>query len=47
MAGPREDSTRIGGGGAVRKQAVDVSPIRRINQAIYKRVYLQNSKIRW
>ena len=35
MAGPREDSTRIGGGGAVRKQAVDVSPIRRINQAIY------------
>lgn len=35
MAGPREDSTRIGGGGAVRKQAVDVSPLRRINQAIY------------
>ncbi|MCL4162779.1 UNVERIFIED_CONTAM: hypothetical protein GTU68_011251 [Idotea baltica] len=35
QAGPREDSTRIGGGGAVRKQAVDVSPLRRINQAIY------------
>lgn len=35
VAGPREDSTRIGGGGAVRKQAVDVSPIRRVNQAIY------------
>ena len=35
IAGPREDSTRIGGGGAVRKQAVDVSPIRRVNQAIY------------
>ncbi|MCL4117824.1 UNVERIFIED_CONTAM: hypothetical protein GTU68_004000 [Idotea baltica] len=35
IAGPREDSTRIGGGGAVRKQAVDVSPLRRINQAIY------------
>jgi small subunit ribosomal protein S5e len=35
MAGPREDSTRIGRGGAVKKQAVDVSPIRRINQAIY------------
>lgn len=34
-AGPREDSTRIGGGGAVRKQAVDVSPLRRINQAVY------------
>ena len=35
MAGPREDSTRIGGAGGVRKQAVDVSPLRRINQAIY------------
>ena len=34
-AGPREDSTRIGAGGVVRKQAVDVSPIRRVNQAIY------------
>ena len=35
VAGPREDSTRIGGGGAVKKQAVDVSPIRRVNLAIY------------
>ena len=34
-AGAREDSTRIGAGGVVRKQAVDVSPLRRINQAIY------------
>jgi small subunit ribosomal protein S5e len=34
-AGPREDSTRIGTGGVVRKQAVDVSPLRRVNQAIY------------
>ena len=34
-AGPREDSTRIGSGGVVRKQAVDVSPMRRVNQAIY------------
>ncbi|CAM6006004.1 unnamed protein product, partial [Sphagnum balticum] len=34
-SGPREDSTRIGAGGVVRKQAVDVSPIRRVNQAIY------------
>jgi len=34
-AGPREDSTRIGAGGVVRKQAVDVSPMRRVNQAIY------------
>ena len=33
--GPREDSTRVGGGGAVRRQACDVSPIRRVNQAIY------------
>ena len=35
LAGPREDSTRIGAGGVVRKQAVDVSPLRRVNQAIY------------
>merc|ERR1719210_2156164 len=33
--GPREDSTRIGTAGVVRRQAVDVSPIRRVNQAIY------------
>lgn len=35
LAGPREDSTRIGAGGVVRKQAVDVSPMRRVNLAIY------------
>lgn len=34
-AGPREDSTRVGSGGIVRRQAVDVSPFRRVNQAIY------------
>lgn len=33
--GPREDSTRIGSAGAVRRQAVDVSPLRRVNLAIY------------
>merc|ERR1712129_559997 len=33
--GPREDSTRIGSAGVVRRQAVDVSPFRRVNQAIY------------
>ena len=33
--GPREDSTRIGSSGVVRRQAVDVSPLRRVNQAIY------------
>ena len=33
--GPREDSTRVGSGGVVRRQAVDVSPIRRVNEAIY------------
>src|SRR4051812_17907683 len=32
--GPREDSTRIGSAGTVRRQAVDVSPMRRVNQAI-------------
>eukprot|EP00178_Gracilaria_changii_P010275 TRINITY_DN2993_c0_g3_i3.p1 TRINITY_DN2993_c0_g3~~TRINITY_DN2993_c0_g3_i3.p1 ORF type:complete len:197 (+),score=46.18 TRINITY_DN2993_c0_g3_i3:3-593(+) len=34
-SGPREDATRVGGQGTVRRQAVDVSPIRRVNQAIY------------
>ncbi|XP_075258171.1 uncharacterized protein LOC142350272 [Convolutriloba macropyga] len=34
-AGPREDSTRIGRAGTVRRQAVDVSPLRKVNQAIY------------
>lgn len=32
--GPREDSTRVGSQGTVRRQAVDVSPLRRVNQAI-------------
>lgn len=32
--GPREDSTRIGSSGTVRRQAVDVSPLRRVNQAV-------------
>ena len=35
QGGAREDSTRIGSGGVVRRQAVDVSPLRRVNQAIY------------
>jgi len=34
-SGPREDATRVGGQGTVRRQAVDVSPLRRVNQAIY------------
>ncbi|VDN29649.1 unnamed protein product, partial [Gongylonema pulchrum] len=29
-SGPREDSTRIGRAGTVRRQAVDVSPLRRL-----------------
>jgi len=33
--GPREDSTRIGKGGNVKRQAVDVSSFRRVNQSIY------------
>ena len=33
--GPREDSTRIGSQGAVRRQAVDVSPLRRVNMSVY------------
>merc|ERR1719389_397179 len=35
QGGAREDSTRIGSGGTVRRQAVDVSPLRRVNQAVY------------
>ncbi|KAK5971163.1 Small subunit ribosomal protein S5e, partial [Trichostrongylus colubriformis] len=31
-SGPREDSTRIGRAGTVRRQAVDVAPLRRVNQ---------------
>merc|ERR1712146_624987 len=34
-SGPREDSTRIGRAGTVRRQACDVSPMRRVNQAIW------------
>jgi len=33
--GARESSTRIGTGGVVRRQAVDVSPLKRANLAIY------------
>jgi len=31
----REDSCRVGSGGTVKRQAVDVSPLRRVNQALY------------
>merc|ERR1712109_163175 len=34
-SGPREYSIRIGRAGTVRRQAVDVSPLRRVNQAIW------------
>nr|ACJ83953.1 unknown [Medicago truncatula] len=34
-SGPREDATRIGSAGVVRRQAVDISLLRRVNQAIY------------
>merc|ERR1712100_591590 len=34
-SGPREDSTRVGGAGVVRRQAVDMSPFRRVNYALY------------
>uniref|UniRef100_A0A803KZV5 Small ribosomal subunit protein uS7 domain-containing protein n=1 Tax=Chenopodium quinoa TaxID=63459 RepID=A0A803KZV5_CHEQI len=33
--GPREDATRIGSPGVVRRQAVDISPLRRVNLEIY------------
>ncbi len=34
-AGPREDSARTGSGGVVKKTAVDVSPLRRVNMGLY------------
>merc|ERR1711998_56741 len=34
-SGPREDATSVGNAGVVRRMAVDVSPLRRVNQAIY------------
>ncbi|PPD93994.1 hypothetical protein GOBAR_DD08987 [Gossypium barbadense] len=34
-SGPREDATRIGSVGVVRRQAIDISPLRRVNQVIY------------
>merc|ERR1719265_1655552 len=34
-SGPREDSTRVGSAGVVRRQGVDVSPFRRVNEAIH------------
>eukprot|EP00764_Aduncisulcus_paluster_P013490 gnl/Carplike_NY0171/69_a91_7484.p1 GENE.gnl/Carplike_NY0171/69_a91_7484~~gnl/Carplike_NY0171/69_a91_7484.p1 ORF type:complete len:190 (+),score=68.71 gnl/Carplike_NY0171/69_a91_7484:39-608(+) len=33
-SGAREDSTRVGSSGSVRRQSVDVSPLRRVNQAL-------------
>jgi small subunit ribosomal protein S5e len=37
--GVREDSTRIQVGGVIKRQAVDVSPLRRVNSAIYMMVF--------
>eukprot|EP00899_Mesostigma_viride_P020767 jgi/Mesvir1/28692/Mv11184-RA.1 len=34
-SGPREDATRIGSAGVIRRQAVDISPLRRVNQAVW------------
>merc|ERR1711988_1094167 len=34
-SGSREDSCRISSAGVVRRQAIDVSPLRRVNQAIF------------
>jgi len=35
FCGAREDSTRIGVGGTVRRQACDVSPLRRVDQSLH------------
>lgn len=45
-SGPREDSTRIGRAGTVRRQAVDVSPLRRVNQVTRPLFFSQLSKKR-
>jgi len=37
--GAREDSTRIQVGGVIKRQAVDVAPLRRVNSAIYMMVF--------
>merc|ERR1712183_1210223 len=34
-SGPREDSCRVGSAGVVRRQAINVSPLRRVNTAIH------------
>jgi len=34
LGGPREDSTRVGSAGVVRRQAIDVSPLRRVNLSL-------------
>ncbi|KAF3336492.1 40S ribosomal S5 [Carex littledalei] len=34
-SGPREDATRIGSAGVVTGQAVDISPLRRVNKALW------------
>eukprot|EP00746_Dinoflagellata_sp_MGD_P125364 gnl/MRDRNA2_/MRDRNA2_60114_c0_seq1.p1 gnl/MRDRNA2_/MRDRNA2_60114_c0~~gnl/MRDRNA2_/MRDRNA2_60114_c0_seq1.p1 ORF type:complete len:209 (+),score=12.64 gnl/MRDRNA2_/MRDRNA2_60114_c0_seq1:40-627(+) len=34
-SGPREDTSRTGKGGDVRRESVDVSPLRRVNQALW------------
>lgn len=34
-SGPREDSTRVGAAGIVRRQAVDCSPMRRVSYALF------------
>lgn len=34
-SGPREDSARVGRGGAIKRTSVDVSPIRRLNIALF------------
>jgi hypothetical protein len=44
-SGTREDSTRIGRAGTVRRQAVDVSPLRRVNQVNLCDVLKSNAKI--
>ena len=46
-SGPREDATRIGSAGVVRRQAVDVSPLRRVNQ-VGGRIYIrEGEKGKW
>lgn len=44
-SGPREDSTRVGSAGVVRRQAVDLAPFRRVNQVCSRSLYRERDGV--